>query len=61
MNRQGEHRNANVTQPPQRTMRPRSLTTPWLMEDIRDALASTGERRFPQSSRRRQLRLLFGV
>jgi len=42
-------------------MRPRAITTPWLLDDVRDLLASKGERRSPQKDRRREGRLLFGV
>jgi hypothetical protein len=42
-------------------MRSRSLTTPWLIDEVRDVLASQGERKSPEKDRRRQLRMLFGV
>ncbi len=59
--RQGQSRQPAPGRPCKTPMRPRSRTTPWLLDDVRDALVSLGERRNPKKDRRLQLRLLFGV
>ncbi|MBM3266573.1 MAG: hypothetical protein FJZ01_02905 [Candidatus Sericytochromatia bacterium] len=61
MNREGNCRPLDNQRSQRPAMRPRSLTTPWLMDEVRDALASQGERKAPERDRRRQLRMLFGV
>jgi hypothetical protein len=61
LNREGECRRLELQRSQRPAMRPRSLTTPWLIDEIRDVLASQGDRKAPGKSRRRELRMLFGV